>query len=152
MSNGSASILLSEDAIRVDAVPELEGGLVEGFNNRLYLRATTAAGRVLENAALQVKRLWEPKDKGVTAPADEDGVAALQLDPGPAVNVVVPALPFRPPPRAHPVTRSSLNVLMNDEGEPSLGDRLAFDRLEPKLAECARYVGVLPRRSWSGCA
>jgi hypothetical protein len=139
--DGAASILLSEDAIHVDAVPELEGGLVEGFNNRLYLRATTADGRVLESATLHVKRLWEPTDKGVSAPADEDGVAALQLDPGPPVNVVVPPMPFRPPPRTKPVTRTGLQELMTGEGEPSLGDRLAFDRLEGRLGECARYVG-----------
>ncbi|MBL8953897.1 MAG: hypothetical protein JNK82_24180 [Myxococcaceae bacterium] len=138
---GAASILLSEDAIKVEAVPELEGGLVEGFNNRLYLRATTADGRVLDGASLHVKRLWEPSDKGVTEPSDEDGVAALQLDPGPPVNVVIPAQPFRPPPRAKPVTRTGLEDLISDEGEPTLGDRLAFDRLEARVAECTRYVG-----------
>lgn len=138
---GGASILLSEDAIKVDAVSELEGGLVEGYNNRLYLRATTADGRVLEGASLHVKRLWEPTDKGVTETADEDGVAALQLDPGPPVNVVIPPQPFRPPPRAKPVTRTGLDELMSEEGEVSLGDRLAFDRLERALEGCTRYVG-----------
>lgn len=136
---GAASILLSEDAIKVDAVSELQGGLVEGFNNRLYLRATTADGRVLEGATLHVKRLWEPTDKGVSQAADEDGVAALQVDPGPPVNVVIPPQPFRPPPRARPVTRQNLQELMGDE-EPSLADRLAFDRLEGRLAQCTRYV------------
>ncbi len=138
---GAASILLSEDAIHVEAVPELEGGLVEGFNNRLYLRATTADGRVLDGASLHVKRLWEPTDKGVTEAADEDGVAALQLDPGPPVNVVIPPQPFRPPPRAKPVTRTGLEDLISDEGEPTLGDRLAFDRIEARVADCTRYVG-----------
>lgn len=138
---GFASILLSEDAIHVDAVSELEDGLVEGFNNRLYLRATTADGRVLDGAALHVKRLWEPTDKGTTQISDEDGVAALQIDPGPPVNVIIPPQPFRPPPRTRPVTRTSLDELMNEEGEPSLGDRLAFDRLEAALAGCTRYVG-----------
>ena len=80
-------------------VSELEGGLVQGFNNRLYLRGTTADGQVLTGVHLTVKRLWEPTDKGVNAPADEDGVASLQIDPGPPVNVVIPAQPFRPPPR-----------------------------------------------------
>jgi len=138
---GAASILLSEDAIHVEAVPELEGGLVEGFNNRLYLRATTADGRVLDGASLHVKRLWEPTDKGVTEAADEDGVASLQLDPGPAVNVVIPPQPFRPPPRAKPVTRTGLDDLISEEGEPTLGDRLAFDRIEARVADCTRYVG-----------
>src|SRR5262249_16782374 len=83
----------------------------------------------------------EPTDKGVTEKSDEDGVAALQLDPGPPVNVVIPPQPFRPPPRAKPVTRAGLEELMSDEGEVSLGDRLAFDRLEQRLAGCPRYVG-----------
>ena len=95
----SASVLLSEDAIQVTTTTELGDGLVEGTNNRLYLRATTAAGQVLPKTTLLVKRAWEPRDKGLTAVTDEDGVASLQIDPGPAVNVVIPPMPFRPPPR-----------------------------------------------------
>lgn len=136
---GAADVLLAQDAIAVSAVTELADGLVEGFNNRLFLRATTSDGRVLANAQLTVKRLWEPTDKGVTAEADEDGVASLQLDPGPAVNVIIPALPFRPPPKADPVTRSSLVDRLADD-EVRLGDRLAFDRAESALAACTRYV------------
>lgn len=137
---GSADVMLSEDAIAVTAVSELRDGLVEGFNNRLYLRATTADGRVLSNTDLLVKRLWEPTDKGVVATSDEDGVATLQLDPGPAVNVIIPALPFRPPPKADPVTRTDLNDRLADD-EVSLADRLTFDRAETALANCTRYVG-----------
>lgn len=137
---GSADVMLTEDAISVSAVSELRDGLVEGFNNRLYLRATTADGRVLSNADLLVKRLWEPTDKGVVAVSDEDGVASLQLDPGPAVNVVIPALPFRPPPRADPVTRGDLQDRLAED-EVSLADRLTFDRAETALASCTRYVG-----------
>ena len=137
---GSASILLSEDLIQVSGVTELADGLVEGFNNRLYLRATTADGRVLEGVSLNVKRLWEPADKGTDAVVDEDGVASLQVDPGPAVNVVMPALPFRPPPKATQVTRTGLRDLLASE-EISLGDRLAFDRVEQKLTPCTRFAG-----------
>jgi hypothetical protein len=137
----SASILLSEDPIAVSAVSELEGGLVQGFNNRLYLRATSADGQVLTGVHLTVKRLWEPTDKGVNAPADEDGVASLQIDPGPPVNVVVRAQPFRPPPREDVVTRGELYNLLDDEAsEPTLADRLAFDRLDGPLETCARFV------------
>lgn len=136
-----ASILLSEDPIAVTAVPELEGGLVQGFNNRLYLRATTADGQVLTGVHLTVKRLWEPTDKGVNAPVDEDGVASLQIDPGPAVNVVIRPQPFRPPPREDVVTRGELYNLLDDEAsEPTLADRLAFDRLDASLETCARFV------------
>jgi len=137
---GAADVMLTQDAISVSAVSELRDGLVEGFNNRLYLRATTADGRVLSNTELLVKRLWEPTDKGVVAEADEDGVASLQLDPGPPVNVVIPALPFRPPPKAYPVTRTALTDQLADD-EVSLGDRLTFDRAEAALAGCTRYVG-----------
>ncbi len=136
---GAASVLLSEDAIAVTAVSELSGGLVQGFNNRLYLRGTTADGRVLEGVTLNVKRLWEPTDKGTDAPVDEDGVASLQVDPGPPVNVVIPPLPFRPPPREKGVERSSLTDTLAEEGEPSLADRMAFDKLEGRLESCARY-------------
>lgn len=136
---GSASVMLSEDLIGVSAVSELADGLVEGFNNRLYLRATTADGRVLEGVTLNVKRLWEPTDKGTDALVDEDGVASLQIDPGPAVNVVIPAMPFRPPLKAKKVTRQSLDDSLAGE-EVSLSDRLAFDRVESKLEVCTRYA------------
>ncbi|MCA2976769.1 MAG: hypothetical protein INH37_00650, partial [Myxococcaceae bacterium] len=95
---GSAAVLLSQDRIAVSALTELAGGLMQGFNNRVYLRLTTADGVVLRNAEVLVKRLWEPTDEGLMATTDDDGVASLQLDPGPPVNVVVPAMPFRPPP------------------------------------------------------
>jgi hypothetical protein len=137
---GGASILLSEDAIAVSAVTELADGLVQGFNNRLYLRLTTADGVVLRNTDVLVKRLWEPTDKGTTAKTDEDGVASLQLDPGPPVNIVIPAMPFRPPPKADPVQRSSLIDRLNDD-EVSLADRLVFDRAERALEACTRYTG-----------
>jgi hypothetical protein len=139
---GTTAILLSEDLIAVDAVTEFQGGLVEGLNNRVFLRATTADGRLLEGATLNVKRLWEPSDPGTDAEADEDGVASLQLDPGPPVNVVIPAMPFRPPPRARAVTRVGLDerLGLSDDGDVSLADRMAFDRLEPRLEACARYV------------
>lgn len=139
---GSASVLLSADPIQVTAVSELADGLVEGFNNRLFLRATTADGQVLEGVTLTVKRLWEPTDKGTDAAVDEDGVASLQVDPGPAVNVVIPAMPFRPPPPAQKVQRAQLQerLGLGEDGETSLADRMAFDRLDAKLAACTRYV------------
>jgi hypothetical protein len=128
----------------VTGVTELADGLVEGFNNRLFLRATTADGRLLEGVTLNVKRLWEPTDKGTDAPVDEDGVASLQVDPGPAVTVVIPAMPFRPPPPTPLVERGSLEerLALNEEetNEPTLADRMAFDRLDAKLEHCARYM------------
>ncbi|RYZ43568.1 MAG: hypothetical protein EOO71_03150 [Myxococcaceae bacterium] len=139
---GAVSLLLSEDALAVSAVTELEDGLVAGFNNRVYLRATTAAGRVLPGAEVTVTRAWDPKDPGVSAVADEDGVAAFQLDPGPAVNVVVPPLPVRPKPRPPPVSLAASSDLLNDRGgqQLALADQLALDRLLPALHPCARFV------------
>ncbi|MBE4747111.1 hypothetical protein G4177_02845 [Corallococcus sp. ZKHCc1 1396] len=139
---GAVSLLLSEDALAVSSVTELEDGLLAGFSNRVYLRATTAAGRVLPGAEVTVTRAWDPKDPGVSAVADEDGVAAFQLDPGPAVNVVVPPLPVRPTPRPPPVSVASSLDLLNEEGgqQPSLADQLALERLLPALHPCARFV------------
>ncbi len=139
---GGASVLLSQDLIAVTGVTELAGGLVEGFNNRLFLRATTADGRLLEGVTLNVKRLWEPTDKGTNAEVDEDGVAFVQVDPGPAVNIVIPAMPFRPPPPTKLVRRVQLGerLGLDDDGDVSLADRMAFDRLDVKLEKCARYV------------
>lgn len=141
---GSASVLLSQDLISVSGVTELADGLVEGFNNRLFLRATTADGRLLEGVTLNVKRLWEPTDKGTDAVVDEDGVAIVQVDPGPAVNIVIPAMPFRPPPPTKLVVRDALSERLgldeSDESDVSLADRMAFDRLDAKLEPCARYV------------
>lgn len=139
---GAASVLLSQDDLAVTAVTELADGLVEGFNNRVFVRATTPDGRVLDGVTLNVKRLWEASDKGTDAEVDDDGVGSVQLDPGPPVNVVIPAMPFRPPPKTPPVTRQSLEELLDlgETGEVSLADRLAFDRVEARVGTCARYA------------
>lgn len=139
---GAASVLLAQDDIAVSAVTELADGLVEGFNNKVFVRATTPDGRVLDGVTLNVKRLWEASDKGTDAEVDDDGVGAVQLDPGPPVNVVIPAMPFRPPPRTPPVSRQSLEELLDlgETGEVSLADRLSFDRVEARVGACARYA------------
>ncbi|PZR04550.1 MAG: hypothetical protein DI536_34080 [Archangium gephyra] len=137
---GSTSVLLSQDLIAVSGITELAGGLVEGVNNRLFLRATTADGRLLDGVTLNVKRLWEPTDKGTDAVVDEDGVASLQVDPGPAVNVIIPAMPFRPPPPVKQVTRTQLSERLGYDDDVSLADRMAFDALDAKLTKCTRLV------------
>jgi hypothetical protein len=136
---GAAQILLSEDAIQVETVTELEDGLVGGFNNRVFLRATTAAGSVLAKTKLTVRRAWDPKDKGVSAETDEDGVAQLQLDPGSPVNVVIPAMPARLPPKPPTVTRGSVEDLLSGQS-PSLADQRAMDAWNAPLAPCARFI------------
>ncbi len=139
----SSSLLLSQDALAVDAVTELENGLLEGFNNRVYLRVTTPDGEALPNAEVVVRRKWDARDKGVTAVADEDGVAALQLDPGPPVNVLVPPMPVRPAAPEAIVTRESQEELLS-HGEPSLADQLALDRAQRALEGCAYYAEASP--------
>jgi hypothetical protein len=136
---GSAGVLFSEDAIDVSAVTELNGGLVAGSNNRMYLRVTSAASEVLAGAHLLLRRAWDAKDKGLEAVADEDGVAAFQVDPGPAVNVVIPPLPVRRPPRPRIVVRAGVQEQLTGE-EPSLADQLAMDRWNPGLEPCARWA------------
>lgn len=140
---GAAVVLLSEDDIAVSAVTELGGGLVEGFNNRLFVRATTPDGRVLRDVTLRVRRLWEAGDEGISATVDEDGVGLVQIDPGAAVNVVVPALPWRAPPPRPKVVRQQLVDLLGARRARtgvSLADRLVFDRAEAALADCALYA------------
>lgn len=137
--DGGLSLLLSEDGIAVEAVTELADGLVEGFNNRVYLRATTPEGTPLARTPLVVKRTWEASDPGLRAETDEDGVASVQLDPGPAVNVVIPPPPYRPPVRPPPVQVQGATELLTGE-QPTLADQLALDDWPRALAPCARYT------------
>lgn len=132
-------VLLSKDAIAASAVTELEGGLVEGFNNRVYLRITTADGQPLPKTQIRVRRAWDPSDEGQGAETDVDGVAALQVDPGPAVNVLIPAPPVRPSPRPDPVQREQARELSQGEGI-SLADQVRLDQQQGALAPCARFV------------
>ncbi|MGI5865881.1 MAG: hypothetical protein ACOX6T_28015, partial [Myxococcales bacterium] len=137
--DGHAAVLLAEEPIAVSAVTELGDKLVQGFSNRVYLRVTDAAGSVLPRASLVVKRAWDPADKGIRAECDEDGVAQLQLDPGPPVNVVIPAMPVRPRKRAPAVSRGAMRDLIGDG--PSLADLRAADSWTASLAPCARLSG-----------
>ncbi len=144
-AEGVARALLSQDAIVVSAVTELGDGLAEGANNRLFLRVTDAAGEPLPKAELAVQRAWDPSDPGLRAQADEDAVAALQIDPGPPVNAVQPAMPYRPPRRVSPVSLASVHELVG-EGEPPLADLRAIDDAAPSLEPCARFVDGVGER------
>lgn len=137
--DGAVSLLLSQDRIQASAVTELQDGLAEGFNNRLYLRVSSASGAPLANAAIKVKRAWDASDRGVDAKTDEDGVAALQVDPGPAVNVLVPAQPVRPPKSPPTAQRDDARDLFTGAG-PTLDDALALDLWSGRLEPCARWV------------
>lgn len=137
-ATGVASVLLSEDGIAASAVTELGEGLVASFNNRLYVRVTTPDGRELAGTKLTIRRAWQPSDNGEAALTDEDGVASLQIDPGPPVNVVIPAAPYRPPPRPRLVTRGEVRELIGREGAP-LADQVELDRWLPALEPCAKW-------------
>ncbi|MFT5683992.1 MAG: hypothetical protein ACI8RZ_004927, partial [Myxococcota bacterium] len=136
---GRVTALLSADEIAATAVTELSDGLVESFNNRVYLRVTTPDGRPMPGAEVTVKRAWDATDKGTIATADADGVAAIQIDPGAPVNVVIPALPARPPPKKQPIQRTAVREMIAD-GDPVLADRLAMDRWTGALEPCALWV------------
>jgi hypothetical protein len=133
-------VLLTEDGIQVSSVTELGDGLVEGFNNRMYVRVTTPDGRVVPGAKIKVKRAWQDSDPGIDAVLDEDGVASLQIDPGGPVNIVIPPKPFRPAPRPPLVTRGAVEELIGGEGAP-LADQVAMDTWLAALLPCAKWVG-----------
>lgn len=138
---GSASVLLSEDGITVSSVTELGNGLVEGFNNRLYVRVATPDGQVVRKAKVTLKRSWEQNDKGIEAELDEDGVASLQIDPGAPVNITIPALPYRPQPKVALVTRDEPEELIGSEGA-SLADQVEMDKWLVPLGACAKWYGA----------
>lgn len=134
---GQAAVLLAQDGLAVTAVTEVGDGLVDGFNNRVYLRVTTPDGTVVPDATITVKRAWQADDPGLEATLDADGVASLQLDPGPPVNVVIPPAPYRPPPRPPLVTRDAIEAVLAGEEGVLLADQVAMDRWLTALAPCA---------------
>lgn len=144
---GRASVLLSQDAIQAQAITELGGelggGLVENTNNRVYVRVTTADGRPLSGAAIKVKPAWLPGDEqAIDAETDADGVARFQIDPGPPVNVIIPALPARRSLGSSPgqlVRRLSADELVSNQGAP-LADQAAMDQWLAPLEGCAKWV------------
>ncbi len=138
---GSASVLLAKDGITVSSVTELGDGLVEGFNNRMYVRVATPDGQVVRKTKVILTRSWEPNDKGIAAETDEDGVASVQIDPGAPVNIVIPALPFRPAPKVALVTRDEPEELIAGEGA-SLADQVEMDKWLAPLGACAKWVGA----------
>jgi hypothetical protein len=122
-------------------VTELGGGLVENTNNRLYLRVTTADGRSLPGASIKVRRGWAAGDEGIDAELDSEGVARIQIDPGPPVNVVVPAMPVRVTsniPRDLVSLTQAHDLIADDSA--SLADQRAFETWLEPLERCAKWV------------
>ncbi len=138
---GGATAVLTEDNLTVEAVTELGDGLVDGFNNRAYLRVATPDGRPLRAADVRVRNPYDPTDTGRVARSDEDGVLTIQLDPGDPVTVVHPA----PPVRVRPMTPA---VAQLDDGQVSgrstsaltLAERRALDAAVGDVARCGVHV------------
>lgn len=133
------SVLLSADSIAGELVTETGNTLLEGFNNRAWVRLTRPDGTPLPETTLTVRRQWDPTDEGATVQTDEDGVARLQLDPGPPVNIELPTPPVRPTP---PPPAVALGVGRDQLGNRSatLGERRALEQQEGVLGDCARWV------------
>lgn len=137
---GSVSVLLAKDAIAVSAfTPLSHGGLVAGFNNRLYLRVTTIDGRPLPGAKVQIRKAWLGTGEGIPAELDSDSVGRIQLDPGAPVNIVIPPLPYRKPTVKHRIVdRSRAHDLISDSGAP-LNDLVEMDRWLALVEPCAKW-------------
>ncbi len=146
--SGSTTMKLSPTPVVAHVETELSDGLVPDFNNRVYVRVTTPDGAPLPGATVRVSRAWDPDDEGVTEVADEDAVAAVQLDPGQPVSVIVPPAPYRPAPRsetAH-VRRSGVTDLFAS-GPVSVDENVVLDGWDARLEHCAWLVDRPQRRS-----
>ena len=138
---GTASVVLSHQSLAIDTVTELGGGLVEGFNNRAYLRVTTPDGAPLPDTDLEIKRPYDPSDPGKQATTDEDGVAAIQIDPGPPVTVVEPAPPLRMRPvEAKPPTLLQARDVATNTALGDLATGRSLDAVRPAVARCAELA------------
>lgn len=133
--SGGATLTLSEKSLAVAAVTELRDGLVEKFNNRAYLRVTTPDGRPLRKAQLRLSNPYDTTAPVMEAATDEDGVAAIQVDPGAPVTIVTPPAPVRIRPLTPEPVR--LNQARELPGRSlDLAERRALDAAHPAIARC----------------
>lgn len=137
---GSTVLKLSEDDLAVQSVTAFDGGLIQDFNNRAYLRVTTPDGRPLSETDLVVRNPYRPDEPEMRARTDVDGVAAIQLDPGEPVTLVRPAPPARIRPFAPDKPRLSAGRVFPGRASLDLPERRAFDRLHPGIARCGELA------------
>lgn len=138
---GQASVLLAQDAVQVQAVTEMGNGLIENANNRVYLRVTRADDQKLGGAKIKITREWAPGDEPILAELDNDSVARVQLDPGPPVNVIIPAMPVRqegPKPGQLIIPTFSRDMVTQDS--IPLADTLAMKPWLTLLEPCGKWV------------
>ncbi|MBT3219190.1 MAG: hypothetical protein HN348_08875 [Proteobacteria bacterium] len=140
VASGSTQVILSKDNLMVEAVTELGDGLIGGFNNRAYLRVSTPDKNPVRLAEITASNPWDPTGIPKEAKTDEDGVAALQLDPGDPVTVVIEAPPVR-----HRPFKASLPYLdqateLLSGSSLDLAERRAIDRLITPMSRCGDYT------------
>lgn len=135
---GTLRLPLHQEPFGVDALTELGGGVAEGVPNRVWVRARLPDGRPLAGAALSIRRAWEPGAAPIAVTADEDGFALVQLDPGPAVSVRVPAMPVRATPPPPPLTLGPIHQLGMQAAR--LDDQRAIGEATAPLGACAIHT------------
>ena len=133
---GGTRVVLAVDDLAVAAVTELDDGLVQGFNNRAYVRVTTPDGQPLRETALSITRPYDPTAEAIEVETDVDGVAALQIDPGAPVTVVDPAPPLRVRPLtpAEPLLQTATEL--SQPRSLSLPERRVTDRFVMQVGSC----------------
>ena len=136
VARAATRVVLSKEHLWVKVVTELGDGLVANFNNRAYLRVATPDDVPVRNATIRVTNPFDPLDAGKEAETDADGVAAVQLDPGEPVTVVIPAPPVRVRPFVPP-DPTLVSASRMPSGSLGRSERRALDRLKPQLAECS---------------
>lgn len=102
-TTASTSLVLSQYPIHAVPMTELGTSLAAGENNRAYVRVMTPDGKPLPGTEVTLSNPWLPARKPRVATADEDGVIAVQIDPGDPVTLVDEPMPLRvrpaPPPK-----------------------------------------------------
>jgi hypothetical protein len=139
VQTGVSRIILSADDLKVEALTELGGGLVDGFNNRMWLRISKPDGTPVPQASVVVTNPWVADSPERTAETDIDGVLSIQLDPGEPVTVVHPAPPVRSRPRQQEDPRivSATHV---GGGGLNMDERRALDAAVVRVRACGDFV------------
>ncbi len=145
---GGTQLVLSDAPIVATLQSELGDGLVADFPNRVFVHLATPDGAPIAGAEIEVTRAWDPRDPGVKATTDVDAVAALTLDPGKPISVLLPPRPVRK-------TSSRARVLVERAGledllhvEVGIDQRVVIDRWTPALEACSVHLTEYSERSY----